>query len=99
MLGPMKLATCVLVLACVTMGCDEEKADPIVRGQSYVDQARAVSAGDHEQKIALAETMIEAGKLQDAESLLDQISAQSLSAEGRDKLDAAREKLKAAKSR
>jgi thioredoxin-like negative regulator of GroEL len=70
-----------------------------VKGQSYVDQARAVSAADHEQKIALAQTMIQAGKLQDAENLLDQIDAQSLSPEAREKLDAAREKLDAAKSR
>ena len=38
-------------------------------GQSYVDQARAVSAGEHERSIDLAKGMIQAGRLTDAERL------------------------------
>lgn len=81
----------------LALGCDEEQANPIQKGQSYVDQARGVSAGADEQSIALARGMIQAGKLADAERLLDEVGQHSLSPKTQESLDAARKELADAK--
>ena len=80
------------------VGCDRPKDNPVLGGQSYVDQARAVSAGEHERSIDLAKGMIQAGRLTDAERLLDEVGAKDLPAATREKLDEAKRQLAAARA-
>ncbi len=79
----------------MALGCDEPKDNPIQKGQDYVNQARGIAAGDFDEKINLARSFVENGKLTEAQTILDQLGANEagLTTEKRLKLDEVRREL------